>query len=138
MESKTQEELLLTDEEMAEVQGDKDACLAVIRGFGSCKGCSANCHAIAQAQLSKVLEAVNAKIDNLKIAIASLNKKLDDREADLKETKREERERIFDWGSSPCKDPKHATGGYFYATHSYFCCKRDCYECWQSLKSGKE
>jgi hypothetical protein len=34
---------LLTDEEMAEVQGDKDACLAVISGFGSCGGCCDKC-----------------------------------------------------------------------------------------------
>lgn len=48
--------ILLTDLEMAEVQGDKDACLSIIEGFGSCEGCSANCHAIAQAQLRKVVE----------------------------------------------------------------------------------
>ena len=48
--------LLLTDEAMAEVQGDKDRCLAVIHGFGGCGGCSANCGKVAKAQLKKVVE----------------------------------------------------------------------------------
>ncbi|KKL79193.1 hypothetical protein LCGC14_2017230 [marine sediment metagenome] len=48
--------LLLTDEAMAEVQGDKDRCLAVIHGFGGCGGCSANCGKVAKAQFKKVVE----------------------------------------------------------------------------------
>ena len=49
------EEAKLTDIEMAEAQGDKDICLAVISAFGDCKGCSANCHKIAEAQLLKAI-----------------------------------------------------------------------------------
>ena len=50
---------LLSETEMAEVQGDKDACLAVIKGFGSCKGCSAHCHDVAKEQLKKVVEKLD-------------------------------------------------------------------------------
>ena len=46
---------MLTDEEMAEVQGDKERCLAVIGAFDTCQGCSANCHAVAQAQADKMI-----------------------------------------------------------------------------------
>ncbi len=46
---------LLTDEEMAAAQGDKERCMAVINGFGNCKGCSAYCHEIAKAQVAKIV-----------------------------------------------------------------------------------
>ena len=53
---------LLKDEEMAEVQGDKDRCLAVIHGFDTCKGCSAYCHAVAKAQDAKTASIKEAEI----------------------------------------------------------------------------
>ncbi len=55
--------LLLTDEETAEVQGDKDMCLAVIHGFGGCGGCSANCGKVAKAQLKKVVEWLKERVE---------------------------------------------------------------------------
>ena len=58
--------ILLTDREMAKAQGDKDACLAVIEGFGNCKGCSVNCHCIAQAQLAKAKKYYEVLLEEAK------------------------------------------------------------------------
>jgi hypothetical protein len=52
---------LLTDEEMAVVQGDKERCLAVIGAFGTCDGCSAYCRGISKAQSAKTKAAVVAE-----------------------------------------------------------------------------
>jgi hypothetical protein len=52
---------LLTDEEMAVVQGDKERCLAVIGAFGTCDGCSAYCRGISKAQSAKTKAALVAK-----------------------------------------------------------------------------
>ena len=46
--------ILLTDREMAECKGGD--CLTTIDEFLTCDGCSANCKAIAQTQLRKVIE----------------------------------------------------------------------------------
>jgi hypothetical protein len=52
---------LLTDEEMAVVQGDKERCLAVIGAFGTCDGCSAYCRGISKAQSAKTKAALVAE-----------------------------------------------------------------------------
>ena len=48
--------ILLSEKEMAGVQGDKEKCLAVIEAFDTCKCCSANCHDVARAQLRRIME----------------------------------------------------------------------------------
>ena len=56
------EKCLLTDIEMAEVQGDKERCLAVIGAFDTCRRCSANCHSIAKGQLTKAIPIIRKAV----------------------------------------------------------------------------
>ncbi len=89
----TEGEALLTDEEMAQAQGDKDVCLAIIRGFGSCRGCSGNCPSIAQAQLAKVWPMVEVRVEQ---AIGKARDEMHDYYVKLLEQARvEERKKIL-------------------------------------------
>lgn len=75
-------------------------------------------------------EELRDKVDKAMIEIAELNKKLDDREADLIEAKREERERIIGWGNEKCTGHRIETMGII--------ARRRCPDCWQALKGGSK
>jgi len=63
----------------------------------------------------------NKIITPLRHKLAELDKKLDDREEDLIEAKKQERERIRVWGREPCE-------------HQPMIMRRECAQCWQALK----
>ena len=52
----------LTDEQMAEVQGDKERCLAVIQAFDTCERCSANCRKVANKATAEALRLATPDI----------------------------------------------------------------------------
>jgi len=82
----------LTDEEIWDiinkVEQDKDIHPENYRPISEYK-------AIAKAQLTKAQKHYKAKIETIRTEITKISLKLDDREKDLIEAKREERERIL-------------------------------------------
>ena len=88
----------------------------------------------ARVQADQILalidpEAIREEVEKAKADIANLNKKLDDREADLINARKQERERIINWMSEPCPH----TGG-LEEQQMY---KSDCPKCWQALKNER-
>ncbi len=81
------------------------------------------------SQLPALIEiegALREDVDEARIEIAELSKKLDDREIDLLEAVKQERERLALWGIEPCFE--HSSEGIF--------TRRECPRCWQALKGG--